>query len=151
VRGQSRSPGSGPKKLYFIGTGTKRKTLPGPEKNYRDRYQRLNPRLYDGLNSVNFCTSEITLFEKKEPKSATRRLNKLKKRVLKNFLDEILNYRSAGPLSVPVPVVRTGTGTKRKILAGPEPGPKKKLPGPGPKKVGPAHVYSGQRPRWNEN
>ncbi len=43
---------------------------------------------------------------------------------MKNFLDEILNYRSAGPLSVPV----HGTGTKRKILAGPEPGPKKKLP-----------------------
>ncbi len=42
----------------------------------------------------------------------------------------------------------TETGTKRKILAGPEPGPKKKLPGPGPnkksyrdqKKVGPAHL-----------
>jgi hypothetical protein len=37
------------------------------------------------------------------------------------------------------------TGTKRKILAGPEPGLKKKLPGPkkklpGPKKVGPAHL-----------
>ncbi len=90
----------------MCGTGTKRKTLPGPEpgpeKNYRDhdrdrdRDQRLNPRLYDGLNSVNFCTSEVTLFEKKEPKSASRRLNKLKKRVLKNFLDEILNYRSAG-------------------------------------------------------
>ncbi len=81
-------------------TGTKRKTLPGPKKNYqdhdRDRDRRLNPRLYDGLNSVNFCTSEVTLFEKKEPKSASRRLNKLKKRVLKNFLDEILNYRSAG-------------------------------------------------------
>ncbi len=28
----------------------------------------------------------------------------------------------------------TETGTKRKILAGPEPGPKKKLPGPGPNK-----------------
>jgi hypothetical protein len=46
-------------------------TLPGPgpglkEKLYRDqnrdREQRLNPRLYDGLNSVNFCTSEVTLF-----------------------------------------------------------------------------------------
>jgi hypothetical protein len=35
------------------------------KKNYRDRGQRLNPRLYDGLNSVNFCTSEVTLFEKK--------------------------------------------------------------------------------------
>jgi hypothetical protein len=35
-----------------------------------------------------------------------------------------LNYISAGPLSVPVPA--TGTGTKRKILAGPESGPKKK-------------------------
>jgi hypothetical protein len=34
---------------------------------------------------------------------------------LKNFLDEILNSRNAGPLSVPGP-------------------------GPGPKKVGPAHV-----------
>jgi hypothetical protein len=52
---------------------------------------------------------------------------------LKNFLDEILNYRSAAPLSVPVPMSGTGTGTKnlnftgtqRKILAGPEPGPKK--------------------------
>ncbi len=65
------SPGPGPE--------------PGPEKNYRD--QRLNPRLYDGLNSVIFCTSEVTLFGKKEPKSASRRLNKLKKRVLKNFLD----------------------------------------------------------------
>jgi hypothetical protein len=74
----------------------------------------LNPRLYDGLNSVNYCTSEVTLFEKKEPKSASRRLNKLKKRVLKNFLDEILNYRSAGPLSVPVPVAGTGTGTNKK-------------------------------------
>ncbi len=58
--------------------------------------QRLNSRLYDGLNSVIFCTSEVILFEKKEPKSASRRLNKLKKRVLKNFLDEILNYRNAG-------------------------------------------------------
>ncbi len=56
----------------------------------------MNPRLYDGLNSVNFCTSEVTLFEKKEPKSASRRLNELKKRVSKNFLDELLNYRSAG-------------------------------------------------------
>jgi hypothetical protein len=107
------------------GTGTKRKTLPGPEpgpkKNYRDhdrdRDQRLNLRLYDGLNSINFCTSEVTLFEKKEPKSASRRLNKLKKQVLKNFLGEILNYRSAGPFSVPIPA--TGTGTK---------------------KVGPAHI-----------
>jgi hypothetical protein len=50
-------------------------TLPGPglgpkEKIYRDqnRDQRLNPRLYDGLNSVNFCTSEVTLFEKKSRK-----------------------------------------------------------------------------------
>ncbi len=89
------------------GPGTKRKTLPGPEpapeENYLDRDQRLNSRLYDGLNSVNFCTSEVTLFEKKEPKSASHRINKLKKRVLKNFLDEITNYRSAGPLSVPVP------------------------------------------------
>ncbi len=83
-------------------------TSPGPEprpkeKLYRDhdRDQRLNPMLYDGLNSVNFCTSEVTLFEKKEPKSASCRLKKLKKRVLKNFLDEILNYRSAGPLSGP--------------------------------------------------
>ncbi len=116
----------------------------------RDRDQRLNPRLYDGLNSVNFCTSEVTLFEKKEPKRASPRLNKLKKRVLQNFLDEILNYRSTGPLSVPVSVpatgtgtgtkklnftgTRNGTGTKRKILAGPEPGPKKKLLGPGTKK-----------------
>jgi hypothetical protein len=97
----------------------------------------LNSRLYDTLNSVNFCTSEVTLFEKKEPKSASRPLNKLKKRVLKTFLDEILNYRSAGPLSVPVAGTGTGTkklnftGTKRKILAGPE---------PGPKKVGPAHI-----------
>jgi hypothetical protein len=107
-------------------------TSPGPEKNYRDRDQRLNPRLYDGLNSVNFCTSEVTLFEKKEPKSASRRLNKLKKRVLKNFLDEILNSRSAGPLSVPVTGTGTKklnfTGTKRKILAGPEPGLKEFLP-----------------------
>ncbi len=100
--------------------GTKRKTLPGPEsgpeKNYRhhdrDWDQRLNPRLYDGLNSANFCTSEVTLFEKKEPKSASRRLKKLKKRVLKNFLVEILNYRSAGPLSVPIPVAGTGTNEK---------------------------------------
>ncbi len=71
--------------------GTKRKTLPGPEpgpeKNYRDhdRDQRLNQRLYDSLNSVNFCKSEVTLLEKKELKSTSRRLNKLKKRVLKNF------------------------------------------------------------------
>ncbi len=84
---------------------------------------------------------------KKEPKSASRRLNKLKKRVLKNFLDEILNYKSGGPLSVPVPATRTGTGTgtkkfnftetrtgtKRKILAGTEPGPKKST-GTGTKK-----------------
>jgi hypothetical protein len=44
---------------------------------------------------------------------------------------KFLNYRSAGPLSVPVPVpvAGTGTGTKRKLLAGPEPGP-----GPGPNK-----------------
>jgi hypothetical protein len=85
------------------------------KKNYRDherdRDRRLNPRLYYGLKPVNFCTSEVTLFEKKEPKSASRRLNKLQKRVLKKFLDEILNYRSAGP-----------------------------GPGPGPKKVGPAHL-----------
>jgi hypothetical protein len=107
-------------------------TLPGPgpkEKLHRDqnrnRDQRLNLRLYDGLNSVNFCTSEVTLFGKKEPKSASRRLNKLKKRVLKNFLDEILNYRSAGPLSVPATGTKklNFTGTKRKTLAGPEPGP----------------------------
>ncbi len=80
-------PGPGPKKLYFTGTGTGTRT--GTKKNYRDhdrdRDQRLNPRLYDGLNSVNFCTSEVTLFDKKEPKSASHRLNKLKKRVLKNF------------------------------------------------------------------
>jgi hypothetical protein len=50
---------------------------PGPkEKLYRDqnrdhdreRDQRLNPRLYDGLNCVNFCASEVTLFEKKSRK-----------------------------------------------------------------------------------
>ncbi len=58
----------------MCGTGTKRKTLPGPEpgpkKNHRghDRDQPLNPRLDDGLNSVNFCTSEVTLFEKKSRK-----------------------------------------------------------------------------------
>ena len=101
------------------------------------------------------------LYSKKKPKSASRRLNKLKKRVLKNFLDETLNYRSAGPLSVPVPATGTGTGTKklnftgtkRKILAGPEPGPKKNYrdrdqikrvtgtwTGTRTKKVGPAHV-----------
>jgi len=51
----------------------------------RDRDQRLNPRLYDGLNSVNFCTSEGTLFEKKEPKRASRRLNKLKKTSIEEF------------------------------------------------------------------
>jgi hypothetical protein len=34
----------------------------------RSRDQRLNPRLYDGLNSVNFCTSEVTLFQKKSRK-----------------------------------------------------------------------------------
>ncbi len=79
----------------------------------RDRDQRLNPRLYDGLKSVNFRTSKVTFFEKKEPKSASRRLNKLKKRVLKNFLDEILNSRRAGPLSAPVPVPATGTWTKK--------------------------------------
>jgi hypothetical protein len=51
---------------------------------------------------------------KKEPKSASRRLNKLKKRVLKNFLDEILNYRSPGPEPGPNKKV-TGTwiGTKK--------------------------------------
>jgi hypothetical protein len=47
---------------------------------------------------------------------------------LKNCLDEILNYRSAGPLSVPATGTKklnfTGTRTKRKILAEPEPGPK---------------------------
>jgi len=58
---------------------------PGPEKNYRDRDQRLNPRLYDGLNFVNFCTSEVTLFEKKEPKSASHRLKKLKKTSIEEF------------------------------------------------------------------
>jgi len=46
---------------------------------------------------------------------------------LKIFLDEILNSRSAGPLLVPV----AGTGTKRKILAGSE---------SGPKKIGPTHL-----------
>jgi len=35
------------------------------------------------------------------------------------------------------------------MLAGPEPGPKKKLPGPGPKKVGPPHLYS-RRTRKND-
>ncbi len=66
-----------------------------------------------------FVRQKSLYSKKKEPKSASRRLKKLKKRVLKNFLDEILNYRSAGPLSVPV------AGTKRKILAGPESGRKK--------------------------
>jgi hypothetical protein len=80
------------KNFTGIRTGTDKKNYPD-----HDRDQRLNPRLYDGLNSVNFCTSEITLFKKKEPESTSRRLNKLKKRVLKNFLDEILNSRSAGP------------------------------------------------------
>jgi hypothetical protein len=51
----------------------------------RDRDQLLNPRLHDGLNSVNFCTSEVTLFEKKEPKNASRRLNKLKKTSIEEF------------------------------------------------------------------
>jgi hypothetical protein len=50
-----------------------KKTMNSPIQRW-NRYQRLNPRLYDGLNSVNFCTSEVTLFEKKEPKSASRRL-----------------------------------------------------------------------------
>jgi hypothetical protein len=41
----------------------KNDTLPGPEpKEKRHRDQRLNPRLFDGLNFVNFCTSEVTLF-----------------------------------------------------------------------------------------
>ncbi len=89
----------------------------------------MNPRLDDGLNSVNFCTSEVTLFEKKSRKVLiSRRLNKLKNEYLKNFLHEILNYRSAGPLSVSIPANGTGTGTKRKILAGLEPGPKKVVP-----------------------
>ncbi len=79
----------------------------------RDRDQRLNPRLYDGLNFVIFCTSEVTLFEKKEPKSASRRLNKLKKRVLKNFLDEVLNYRSAGPGPGPGPKEKFQQGQNR--------------------------------------
>ncbi len=101
MRDQSEWPGLGQKNYTLPGPE------PGPKNNYRD--QRLNPRLYDGLNSVNFCTSEVTLFAKNEPKSASRRrLNKLKKR---NFLDEILNYRTAGPLSVLVPA--TGTGTKK--------------------------------------
>ncbi len=50
-----------------------------------------------------FVRQKSLYSRKKEPKSASRRLNKLKKRVLKNFLDEILNYRSAGPLSGPGP------------------------------------------------
>ncbi len=108
--------------------------------------------------TLSIFVRQKSLFEKKEPKSASRRLNKLKKRVLKNFLDEILNYRSVGPLSVPVPVPVARTGTKRKILAVPEPGPKKNYRDrdqikrvTGTKKVGPAHIYSGQMPRWNEN
>jgi hypothetical protein len=64
-----------------------------------------------------FVRQKSLYSKKKEPKSASRRLNKLKKRVSKNFLDEILNYRSAGPLSVPVPVpvpaTGNGTGTKK--------------------------------------
>ncbi len=56
-------PGPGPKeKLY-------RDQNRDSKKNYRDhdrdRDQPLNPRLYDGLNSVNICTSEVTLFKKK--------------------------------------------------------------------------------------
>jgi hypothetical protein len=46
---------------------------------------------------LSFFVRQKSLYSKKEPKSASRRLNKLKKRVLKNFLDEIVNYRSAGP------------------------------------------------------
>jgi hypothetical protein len=66
-----------------------------------------------------FVRQKSLYSKKKERKSASRRLNKLKKRVLNNFLDEILNYRGAGPLSVPVPVAGsrngtwTGSGTKK--------------------------------------
>ncbi len=72
--------------------------------------------------TLSIFVRQKSLYSKKEPKSASRRLNKLKKRVLKNFSDEILNYRSARPLSVLA--TGTGTGIKRKILAGPEPRPK---------------------------
>jgi hypothetical protein len=68
--------------------------------------------------------------KKKEPKSASRRLKRLKKRVLKNFLDEILNYRSAGPLSVPVPIPVGGTGTKKKFSRA-RTGTEKKITGAG--------------------
>jgi hypothetical protein len=95
--------------------------------------------------NLSIFVRQKSLYSKKEPKSASRRLNKLKKRVLKSFLDEILNYRSAGPLSVPIPA----TGTKRKILAGPKKNYRdrdqiKRVTGTwtGTKKVGPAHLYS---------
>jgi hypothetical protein len=44
-----------------------------------------------------FVRQKSLYSKKKERKSASRRLSKLKKRVLKRFVDEILNYRSAGP------------------------------------------------------
>jgi hypothetical protein len=72
--------------------------------------------------TLSIFVRQKSLYSKKKPKSARCRLNKLKKRVLKKCLDEILNYRSAGLLSVPVPV---------------------RAPGPGPKKVDPAHLYIG--------
>jgi len=62
--------------------------------------------------TLSIFVSQKSLYSKKEPKSATGRLNKLKKRVLKNFLDEILIYRSVGPLSVPA------TGTKKLNFTG---------------------------------
>ncbi len=47
--------------------------------------------------TLSIFVRQKSFYSKKEPKSASRRLNKLKQRVLKNFLDGILNYRSAGP------------------------------------------------------
>jgi len=66
-----------------------------------------------------FVRQKSLYSRKKEPKSASHRLNKLKKRVLQNFLDEILNSSSAGSLSVPA----AGTGTKKLNFTGPGPGP----------------------------
>jgi hypothetical protein len=93
--------------------GTKRKTLPGPEPGLKKTLPGPGPTLESEAiwwsYLCQFLYVRSHFIRKKEPKSASRRLNKLKKRVLKSFLDEILNYRSAGPLSGP------GLGPKQKF------------------------------------
>jgi hypothetical protein len=59
-------PGPGPKEKLYRDQNRDRK------KNYRDhdrdRDQRLNPRLYDCLNSVNFVRQKSLSSKKKSPK-----------------------------------------------------------------------------------